>query len=199
MRHSLKKYGLSAIHKAKSAPITVPFSWYTIVATWFYVGRIRICPGTLGSLATFPLFYFILSISHNMADIQYFSGLMLVGLFFLGWWAVHVFERVTQSHDHSCVVIDEVVGMLLVITLAFKEAYQTVMVLYPLLQLSPSIAAFGLILLIFRYFDIRKPFFIKYIDKAMKNSLSVLLDDMAAALFAVGVLKVVGLVVERII
>jgi phosphatidylglycerophosphatase A len=186
------------ITHVKNARIKPPFTWYTIIATWFYVGRLGCAPGTLASIATFPIYYYVLSISYNFEEIQYFFSLLLVSLCLIGWYAVAAFEKITNTHDHSCIVIDEVVGMLFVMTFSFKDAYHISQAIYPLTHTAPTFVAFGIILLIFRYFDITKPLFIRHIDRTMQNSFSVLLDDLVAAAFAVGVLKTIGLVLERI-
>lgn len=134
------------------------------IATWFGCGYASRAPGTAGSLGALP-FAFVL---------QFFSGNLVlfvaaVLLFFIGWWASDIYlgeER--QEEDPSEIVVDEVVGMWLL--LAF---------LYPTWQ--SYLAAF----LLFRLFDIVKPWPVSLADKQVKGAFGVMLDDATAALYPV--------------
>ena len=54
-----KRYSLNHILNAKKIKFKIPFSWYSVISTWFYVGKLP-APGTCGSIAVYPLFYYIL-------------------------------------------------------------------------------------------------------------------------------------------
>ena len=53
-----KRYSLNHILNAKKIKFKVPFSWYSVISTWFYIGKLP-APGTCGSIAVYPLYYFI--------------------------------------------------------------------------------------------------------------------------------------------
>ena len=87
-------------------------------------------------------------------------------LFFVGWWTVAQFEKITGTHDASEVVIDETVGVF--ITLSVVP-----------LELSYYVLGF----VVFRIFDILKPYPIKAIDN-LKTPFSVMFDDVVAGILA---------------
>ncbi len=89
--------------------------------------------------------------------------------------------------------------MLVVMAIAFQDAYNLMLALYPWLNIAPSNGAFFLIFGLFRFFDIKKPFFIKKLDRMSKSSIFVILDDIFAALFASGVIKIAFLIIDRIL
>ena len=76
-----------------------------LIATVFGVGYLKPGPGTWGSLISLPFFWLTY-------DIIGLIGSIIVGviLFFIGWKAIEVYSRKTQTHDASEVIIDEVVG-----------------------------------------------------------------------------------------
>jgi phosphatidylglycerophosphatase A len=193
----IPKYDLSAIFNNKSAKINPPLTWYTLIANWFFVGRIPFMPGTLGSLASFPIYYLILvyATSHEMATQLFWIS--FIALFSLGWYAVEKFEENTATHDHKSVVIDEVLGMLLVFCLCFPQAYALAKILYKYIDIKPFYLCFGMVFIVFRYFDIRKPFFIKYIDKKMRSSFSVILDDLVAGVFTAIVIYIASAILGK--
>ncbi len=172
----------------------------TIIATCFGIGFIPFAPGTFGSLLAFPL-YFLLTYLMIMAkggvvglaSPDLINSLLVIttGLFFLGVWAADAYSKNTSKDDPKEVVIDEVVGQLLSICLIILflpyiggealmkfEAVGISKFNFSILNL---ISAF----ILFRVFDIAKPWPINYIDKNYKGGLGVMLDDMLAAIFAV--------------
>lgn len=143
-----------------------------LVATFFGVGMLKPAPGTWGSLAALPVAYAILSIG----GFWLFAALTLL-VFLAGWAAT---QRVTQGqedHDPSFIVIDEVVGQWIAL---IPVAYGAMRMSADLLALYPGwIAAFVL----FRLFDIWKPWLVGWAD-ARGDSLGVMLDDVIAGVFA---------------
>ena len=82
-----------------------------LVATFFGSGLSPVAPGTVGSLAALPLAYFLLSVPVGQAM------LVIGALFLMGVWASNAIEAALEQHDASLIVIDEVVGQCLVVTL----------------------------------------------------------------------------------
>ncbi|QOD38493.1 phosphatidylglycerophosphatase A family protein [Candidatus Wolbachia massiliensis] len=140
---------------------------YKLISTWWLSGTVKKMPGTVGSLASYPIVPVILSNRILGAAIILF--LLLIGLWSIGCYIKHY----QTSHDPKEVVIDEVVGQLLTIFLVSVFLSQEIN--YPLLLLC---------FLSFRFFDIIKTWPISLIDKNVKGPLGVMLDDIIAAILA---------------
>ena len=131
-----------------------------LFATWFGVGLIRPAPGTWGSLAALLIWYF--------AEFLHSSIHIVLPIFILFSWLVcSQASQDSQSKDHSSIVIDEVAGMLVALSFVAHE-----LIIY--------LWAF----LLFRLFDIWKPWPVSWADKNVEGGLSILLDDLIAGLFA---------------
>ena len=142
---------------------------YHFLATLGGLGLSPIGPGTVGSI--FGWFIFIV-LSH------FISAIALVTLtFFVIIFSIYISTVVTKDlieKDHKSIVIDEMAGIwLAMIPVIFIASSQYERTIYAMLAL-----------IIFRIFDIFKPFPISYIDKNFKNGLGVVLDDLMAAIFA---------------
>lgn len=132
------------------------------LATGFQVGRMGRAPGTLGTLWGIPLCW-LFSLAGPLSYLSASMGLTLTAIYVAEWYET---QNPTQ-HDHPEVVIDEIAG------------YVITMALIPLTVL--TIAA-GFVL--FRFFDILKPFPISYLDRQIKGGLGVVTDDIAAGVAA---------------
>ncbi|MGI4753475.1 MAG: phosphatidylglycerophosphatase A family protein [Janthinobacterium lividum] len=171
--------------------------------TFFYIGKIKYCPGTFGSLAAFPLCYAIMYFVVDNKLIIPFANLTLneaqlvsvviiasaicLLLLILGTYFTKIYLNYTDSKDPKEVVIDEVVGQLLTVILVFFSAVfvNESNVIKHLSTLKVSIILlFILPFSLFRLFDILKPWPINWLDKNIKGSLGVMVDDLAAAIFA---------------
>ena len=137
-----------------------------LLATWFGAGRLQPASGTWGSLAALPFAWVI----HHYAGA---IGLLIASLviFALGCWAAQKFEEAQGSHDASAIVIDEVAGQWLCLSLA------------PVALAWGSLLAYGLCFALFRLFDIWKPWPIGWLDAKVAGGFGVMIDDMAAGLF----------------
>ncbi len=139
-----------------------------LLATWFGSGYITPAPGTWGSAATLP---FILC--------AYWLGGFWAACIFttiitaIGFWACAEYERRSGEHDCKHVVIDEAAGQSLA--------------LLPVLWfvgLSPVLIV--LAFAFFRLFDILKPWPVCYFDEQVAGAKGVMMDDIAAGIFAAG-------------
>ena len=131
-----------------------------LLATFFGIGLLKPAPGTWGSLAAVILWYFV-DFLHPYASI-------IVPAFILCSWLVCIkADQDSESNDNSFIVIDEVAGMLVALSFIAHEA-----ILY--------FFAF----LLFRLFDILKPFPINIVDKKIKNSFGVIFDDLLAGIYS---------------
>ena len=140
-----------------------------LFATWFGVGLIKPAPGTWGSLAALLIWYF--------ADFLHPFIYIILPIFILFSWLIcSMASKDSESKDHSSIVIDEVAGMLLALSFIPHEVI-------------PYLSAF----ILFRLFDIWKPWLISWADQNVKGGLGILLDDLIAGLFAGGIIYAIFL------
>jgi phosphatidylglycerophosphatase A len=143
-------------------------SW-ALLATWFGAGRLPFAPGTWGSLAAVPFAALI----HWLGGAWALAGAAFV-LFFVGTWATLRYVKATGRVDPSDVVIDEVVGqwiVLVIVPFEFREV--------------------ALAVVLFRSFDILKPWPIRWIERRWPGPLGVMLDDVVAGLGAMALMMVI--------
>lgn len=174
------------------------------IVTACYIGKIKIAPGTFGSLIAFPICYIIMDFSLKHQVVFYISGynpneqqflsvffieiLATIILFFAGTYFTKIYIKDAQEQDPKEVVIDEVVGQMLVIILtSFSVIFVYSSSVPQKIEASyiDFIFLFLMPFVLFRAFDILKPWPINWLDSNIKGSLGVMIDDVAAALFAV--------------
>lgn len=144
----------------------------TLLATWFGAGFLPRMPGTWGALAALPL----------AALLQYWSGpaglaIATILVFGIGVWACNGHIARLQIDDPSSAVIDEVAGQFLA-----------------LLWVPVNVWAYVTGFILFRIFDVLKPWPIAWLDRHMAGGLGTMLDDVMAGLYAAIVLAVLGYV-----
>lgn len=133
----------------------------TGIATFGGVGNLPRAPGTWGSLAALPFAYLVWAQGMTLGI---FVTLLIV---IVGSWAAHKYDELGGRHDSQTIVIDEVAGIFITTAVAdFRWA--------------PWIAAFVL----FRFFDIAKPFPVRWIDRRVGGGFGVVADDVAAGVYA---------------
>ena len=139
-----------------------------LLATGFGAGYLPITPGSWASLGALPIAWAIVRTCGV-------SGLAAaVGLAFaVGWWAAATVTKVCATEDPGAIVIDEVAGQWLVL------------VATPLDPLAYAVA-----LLMFRIFDIWKPWPVRWADRHVQGGMGIMLDDFLAAVYAVLVLSI---------
>ena len=125
------------------------------------IGYIPYASGTFGSIAGLIIGYLIYLINYNLLF------LIIPILFFLGIKASQIYQNKTGEQDSKVIVIDEVVGQLI----AMMTVLDNLLLLF-----------FSFI--IFRLYDIFKPWPASYFDKNMKNGKGVMLDDVVAGIYA---------------
>ena len=140
------------------------------VATLFGIGHSPVAPGTMGSLAAIPIAA-LLSLTPNVVSLG-----VTVSMTPIAMLAAHRAGKQLGEPDSSAIVVDELVGMLMTLA-ALPWSLQT--------------AALGFAL--FRLFDVLKPWPASHFDKRWKNGAGVVLDDVAAGLWARVVLGYVAL------
>ncbi len=146
----------------------------TFIATFGGTGLLPRAPGTWGSLAALPLGWLILEAFGWRGVI---AASLLVA--FLGWWASRAVLARTGLKDPGAIVIDEVAGQLLCLTVVRTELWH-----------------FALALAMFRVMDILKPFPANLVDRKVGAGLGVMADDVVAAVYALAVTAVTLRLVE---
>lgn len=172
-------------------------------ATVGYLGLIRFMPGTIGSLPAFliayliflqssdsSLVYIILAFNKNpqlVLELFYKGTIISMALFLLGTFVTSKYLNKAGTKDPAEVVIDELAGQLLTITLSFFSiiiAFESGLFDKMGLYLFNFIFLFLLPFVLFRVFDILKPWPINWLDNNMPGAVGVMIDDIAAAIFA---------------
>ena len=146
-----------------------------LFVTCFGIGSFRFAPGTIASFITtiflFSLFH-IVNLSNNTILI------VLLLIFIYSFYAISEYIKYNENKDPKEVVVDEFIGQSIPIYL-YEIAHGD-------MKNSQEAALFYLyIFILFRYFDIKKPFPISYFDKKFKNSFGVIIDDVVAGLYVV--------------
>ena len=149
-----------------------------LFVTLFGIGKLKKIPGSYASLATTILLFFlfhILNFSPNFVLI----GIIIV--FIVSLYAVKVFVKDLDNKDPKEVVIDEFIGQSIPICL-YEIAHDGVK------DTGQVLTFYFIMFILFRIFDIVKPYPVSYYDKKFKNSFGVIMDDVCAGLYVVAVL-----------
>lgn len=141
---------------------TTATNLHVLVATWFNIGRLRPAPGTLGSLAAIPFGYAIAYTGGILALILAALLLLVVGSM-----AANYYGKKSGEKDDQAIVVDEVVGMWIAAIPAATH---------------PDLWVTAFIL--FRLFDIYKPWPASFFDKRAGSGFDVMMDDVVAGIYA---------------
>ena len=133
----------------------------TIFVSVFGIGFIPIASGTFGSLAGLIIGYILNLINYNLFFI------MIPILFISGVIASNKYQKLTGEKDSSVIVLDEVVGQLIAMMFVMD-----------------NLILVFISFIIFRIFDIFKPWPASYADTKMSGGLGVMLDDVFAGIYA---------------
>ena len=146
-----------------------------LFVTLFGIGKIKKIPGTFASLATALFLFFLFHILNVSPNMVLFS---IIIIFFISLYAVSIFIKNLPNKDPKEIVIDEFIGQSIPICL-----YE---IAHDIPKETDQILKFYLIMFVlFRIFDIAKPFPVSYFDKNFKNSFGVIMDDVCAGLYVV--------------
>ena len=149
-----------------------------LFVTLFGIGKLKKIPGSYASLATtiflFILFH-ILNFSPNIVLI------VVIIIFFISLYSVNIFIKDLDNKDPKEVVIDEFIGQSIPICL-YEIAHVGTK------ETSQILTFYFIMFILFRIFDIAKPYPVSYYDKNFKNSFGVIMDDVCAGLYVVAVL-----------
>ena len=135
--------------------------FFLILATGFGVGYSPIAPGTLGTLIAIPIYYFLSEIPLPL------YGITLIGFLFLSIWISENAETFFGKKDDPRIVIDEMMGFFITM-LWIPKTTHFIMIGF----------------IIFRFFDILKPFPIRHLERKLKGGFGIVLDDVLAGVYS---------------
>ena len=146
-----------------------------LIVTFFGLGTIRYAPGTVTSLVTTIFFYSLFHIINLSSNIIL---IVLIVILIYSFYAVTEYIKNNDDKDPKEVVIDEFIGQSIPIYL-YEISHG--------LSKNPreAIIFYLIIFILFRFFDIKKPFPVNIVDKKFKNSFGVIFDDVVAGLYVV--------------
>ena len=146
-----------------------------LFVTCFGIGSFRFAPGTITSFVTT---IFLFSLFHVIKLSNFTILIVLLLIFTYSFYAVSEYIKYNKDKDPKEVVIDEFIGQSIPIYL-YEMAHGTI-------KSSQEAVLFYLyIFILFRYFDIKKPFPVSFFDKKFKNCFGVIFDDVVAGLYVV--------------
>ena len=147
----------------------------TLFVTMFGLGKIPKIPGTFGSLATVFVLYFFFHIL-NISSIIILTGLVIIFIYSFSAVSAHIKD--SENKDPKEIIIDEFIGQSIPIYL-YEISHGT--------EKSPGEAVifYGVCFILFRFFDIAKPFPVSFFDRNFKNSFGVIMDDVCAGFYVV--------------
>ena len=143
--------------------------------TMFSLGKIKFIPGTIGSLATTIILY------HLFHSLNISSNIILIGLiiiFIYSFYAISSHIENNENKDPGEIIIDELLGQSIPIYL-YEISHGTNK------ENGEAILYYAIFFILFRYFDIMKPFPVNFFDKNFKNSFGVIMDDICAGFYVV--------------
>ena len=146
-----------------------------LFVTCFGIGSFRFAPGTITSLITTIFLYSLFHVI-NLSNNTILTILLVV--FVYSFYAVSEYIKYNENKDPKEVVIDEFIGQSIPIYL-YEISHGTVK------DSQEAVLLYLYIFILFRYFDIKKPFPVNFFDKKLKNSFGVILDDVVAGLYVV--------------
>ena len=139
-----------------------------LIVTFFYIGYVKIAPGSIASLVTTLIFYFF---AKHLISYLFIIIILITSI--LAFFAVSIYTYELLEKDRSEIVIDEVIGQSIALLplLLFEQTNP------------PQLFMCIISLLFFRFFDIVKPYPINKFDR-MNNTFGVIFDDVLAGIFS---------------
>jgi phosphatidylglycerophosphatase A len=149
-----------------------------LFVTLFGIGKLKKIPGSYASLVTTIFLFFLFHIFNISVNIVLISVILI---FFISLYSVNIFIKNLDNKDPKEIVIDEFIGQSIPICL-YEIAHVGTK------ETSQVLTFYFIMFILFRIFDIIKPYPVSYYDKNFKNSFGVIMDDVCAGLYVVAVL-----------
>ena len=155
-----------------------------LISTFFGNGYVSKIPGTFTSLTTLIILYLLFEVC-EFKDLNYILILYSI-IFFYSFYAVMDTEHEFEKKDPRQIVIDEVLGqslpIILIVYLSSKNLISISVEIYYLISF-----------LLFRFFDIVKPFPVSYFDKKHKNFFGIIMDDIMAGIYSMIIIYLISI------
>ena len=136
-------------------------------------GKFKYMPGTIGSIFS----YIILLFLYNNFSYIFFIFIFII-IFITSIYLINIYINKSIIKDRGEIVIDEFLGC------------YTVFIFFPLFKSENFYLLIFYSFMLFRLFDILKPFPINIIDNKMKNSLGIIFDDIIAGIYTIFILVI---------
>ena len=146
-----------------------------LFVTCFGIGSLRYAPGTITSLVTTIFLFSLFHIINLSSNVILF---ILLIVFIYSFYAVSCYIKDNENKDPKEVVVDELIGQSIPIYL-YEVSHGTEK------TIDQALIIYTVCFILFRFFDILKPFPVSYFDKKHKNSFGVVMDDVCAGLYVV--------------
>ena len=148
-----------------------------LILTMFNIGKLGNFPGTIASAITSFLYIFFFYFKvHYLTLFLIFLFLLLVSVYL-----INLLKDEFEEVDSKEIVIDEYLGQSIPICL-YEIAHEGTK------EINNVLTYYFVMFILFRVFDIAKPYPVSYYDKNFKNSFGVIMDDVCAGLYVVAIL-----------
>ena len=143
-----------------------------------FAGYIKLIPpGTFASFLSIVILFPI--VEYKIISLEIFVAVFII-FFLLSLFFINKFSSHTQSHDSKIIVIDEFLGIYLILIF-----YNQIKIINPYVTIV-------LIFILFRFFDILKIFPANIVDRKLKSSFGVILDDLIAGIYTIIILYILN-------
>ena len=149
-----------------------------LFVTMIGLGSFSRIPGSIASLATTIILFIFFNFFNFSPNVILF---FIILIFFISIYAINKFIEGKENKDPKEVVIDELIGQSIPICL-YEVAHRQPK------EINEVLTTYFLMFILFRVFDITKPYPVSYYDKNFKNGFGVIMDDVCAGLYVVGIL-----------
>ncbi len=136
------------------------------IATGCFIGNLSVAPGTFGSILGLPLCFILAKIELTVALV------FTITFIFFAIMIAQKAEKILVEKDPGCIVIDEIAGLMVA-----------------LIGLPFNIISVTAGFIIFRAFDIFKPYPIRYLEERLPGGVAIVMDDVAAGIYSNIVLR----------
>ena len=163
----------SQLYKLKMSKIS------QIISTLFFIGYVKWAPGTFSSFISLITIIFL----HNIVNKNEFI-ILFICILLMATICIKIYSKSVNNHDAKEIIIDEFLGIYLIIIFS-----------YDFKIFNNELVKILLIFLFFRIFDILKPFPANWIDKNMRNSYGIILDDIVSGIYTIIILALINVFV----
>ena len=154
------------------------YNFNFLFITLFGIGKVSKIPGSIASLITTIFLFFIFQILELSPDIVL---ICLLIIFIVSLYSINQFIKNKENKDPKEIVIDEFIGQSIPICL-YEISHEGSK------ETNEVLIFYFIMFILFRIFDITKPYPVSYYDKNFKNSFGVIMDDVCAGLYVVAVM-----------